>query len=106
MWSDGCMENLPPHISPEAFLIHVFSAKAVRDGKIVRRSLRDIERYIGRDRFVKELHRRGFRAVENAGQMVIFCNREPVRIVRDTVFAGENGSEKPAFPDRNCRQFR
>jgi len=55
---------------------------------------------------VKELHRRGFRAVENAGQMVIFCNREPVRIVRDTVFAGENGSEKPAFPDRNCRQFR
>ena len=60
MWSDGCMENLPPHISPEAFLIHVFSAKAVRDGKIVRRSLRDIERYIGRDRFVKELHRRGF----------------------------------------------
>jgi hypothetical protein len=41
-------------------------------------------------RFVAELHRRGFRAIENAGQMVIFCNNEPVRIVRHTVFAGEN----------------
>jgi hypothetical protein len=100
------MENVPPHTSPEAFLVHVFGAKAVRDGKIVRRSLRDIDRYIGRDRFVAELHRRGFRAIENAGQMVIFCNNEPVRIVRHTVFAGENETEKPAFPGRNCRQFR
>jgi hypothetical protein len=100
------MERLPPHTSPEAFLAHVFGAKAVRDGKIVRRSLRDIERYVGHARFVREVHRRGFRAVENAGQMVIFCNRDPVRIVRATVFAGENGTEKPAFPDRNCRQFR
>lgn len=68
--------------SPEMYLADVFGAKAVRDGKIIRRNLRDIERYVGRDAFIKELNRRGFRAVENAGQMVIFCNREPVRIVR------------------------
>ena len=71
-----------PQTSPEAYLADLFGAKAVRDGKIIRRNLRDIERYVGRDAFVSELHRRGFRAVENAGQMVIFCNREPVRIVR------------------------
>ncbi|QBY02679.1 N-(5'-phosphoribosyl)anthranilate isomerase [Rhodophyticola sp. CCM32] len=76
------MMNLPPHISPEAFLADVFQSKAVRDGKVIRRSLRDIERYIGRPAFVAELKRRGFRAVENAGQMIVFCNQEPVRIVR------------------------
>jgi hypothetical protein len=71
-----------PHTDAEAYLRDVFGAKAVRDGKIIRRNLRDIERYVGRENFVAELHRRGFRAVENAGQMVIFCNAEPVRIVR------------------------
>ena len=71
-----------PQTSPEAYLADLFSAKAVRDGKIIRRNLRDIDRYVGRDAFIAELHRRGFRALENAGQMVIFCNREPVRIVR------------------------
>jgi hypothetical protein len=69
------MENVPPHTSPEAFLAHVFGAKAVRDGKIVRRSLRDIDRYIGRERFVAGGAPARFRAVENAGQMVIFCNQ-------------------------------
>lgn len=71
-----------PHLSAQAYMADVFGAKAARDGKIIRRNLRDIERYVGRETFVLELHRRGFRAVENAGQMVIFCNREPVRIVR------------------------
>ena len=71
-----------PHLSAQAYLSDVFGSKAARDGKIIRRSLRDIERYVGRAAFVTELHRRGYRANENAGQMVIFCNREPVRIVR------------------------
>ncbi len=71
-----------PYDSATAYMADVFGAKAVRDGKIIRRNLRDIDRYVGRDAFVSELNRRGFRAVENAGQMVIFCNREPVRIVR------------------------
>jgi hypothetical protein len=51
-------------------------------GRSIRRSARDIERYIGREAFIEEVHRRGFRAIENAGQIVIFCNREPVRILR------------------------
>jgi len=76
------MENLPPHKSPEAFLADVFGSNLVPDGKIVRRSLRDIERYFGRDEFIHGVYRRGFRAVENAGQIVIFYNAEPVRILR------------------------
>jgi hypothetical protein len=41
-----------------------------------------VDRYIGREAFIDEVYRRGFRAVENAGQIVIFCNQEPVRILR------------------------
>ena len=38
-----------------------------------------IERFAGMDRFMAEIRRRGFQAVENSGQIVIFCNRAPVR---------------------------
>ncbi|HKK86330.1 MAG TPA: hypothetical protein VJ942_12505 [Roseovarius sp.] len=31
------------------------------------------------ERFMREIHRRGFQVAENSGQIVIFCNRAPVR---------------------------
>lgn len=76
------MENQPPNISPEAFLADVFGSRLVRDGKVIRRASRDVERYLGRDAFIEEVYRRGFRAVENAGQIIVFCNAEPVKILR------------------------
>ncbi|MCR9068912.1 MAG: aspartate aminotransferase [Rhodobacteraceae bacterium] len=72
----------PSNSSPEAFLADVFGTRLVRDGKVIRRALRDIERYYGRDAFIEEVYRRGFRAVDNADQIVVFCNQEPVRILR------------------------
>lgn len=60
----------------------MFDAKAARDGRIIRRSLADIDRVVGRDRFEAEIVRRGYHAVENAGQIVIFCNNEPIRLWR------------------------
>ncbi|WP_420556042.1 N-(5'-phosphoribosyl)anthranilate isomerase [Roseovarius sp.] len=68
-------------ITPDAWMADVFRAKAARDGCIIRRRLRDIDRYVGRAAFISELERRGYQAVENAGQLVIFCNREPLRRV-------------------------
>jgi hypothetical protein len=47
----------------------------------LRRSVEDVERLAGHQRFCFEVRRRGFRAVENAGQFVIFCNREAISIV-------------------------
>ena len=73
--------SIPAPLSADAWMSHLFSSKAARDGGVIRRKLRDIERYVGRDDFLKELNRRGFTAVENAGQLVIFCNREPLRRV-------------------------
>ena len=76
------MLRTPAPIRPDDWLLQLFSARSVARGGIVRRQTRDIERIVGRERFLRELDRRGFRAVENAGQTVIFCNRDPVRIVR------------------------
>jgi hypothetical protein len=72
---------MPGPVTPERWLIQIFSARAAAEGGIVRRSVRDVERIVGRRRFEAELSRRGFRAVENAGQYVVFCNRQPIRVV-------------------------
>ena len=70
----------PPTLEPDQWIAHVFSAKAAAKGGVVRRQARDVERIMGWDRFRAELRRRGYRAVVNGGQVVIFCNAEPVRI--------------------------
>lgn len=75
------MTTLPAFLTPDLWLRQTFSARQARDGGVVRRSVRDVERIVGRAAFEAELRRRGFRAVENAGQYVIFCNRAPVRLV-------------------------
>ena len=73
------MSELRKILPPEVYVRNMFTAKAARDGGIVRRSIRDIERVMGRDAFLDEMRRRGFTTVENAGQFVIFCNSERVR---------------------------
>lgn len=72
------MQHRTSPLSAEAWLLDLFSSVSARKGNIVRRKRRDIERVVGLDRFARELERRGYRAVENAGQIVIFCNNEPV----------------------------
>ncbi|MCR8547328.1 N-(5'-phosphoribosyl)anthranilate isomerase [Salipiger sp. P9] len=76
------MRQAPIPISPERWLRHLFSSRAAAEGGVVRRKPRDIDRIVGQERFLAELDRRGFRAVENAGQTVIFCNRDPLRVLR------------------------
>ncbi len=75
------MKDLPDSISPDRWITHLFSAKSAAEGGTVRRKVVDVERLIGRDRFLQEVHRRGFRVVENAGQFIVFCNREPVYLL-------------------------
>ena len=67
--------------TPEIWFRHLFSAQAALDGGVVRRKSRDMERVVGREAFLAEIHRRGFSAVENAGQVIVFCNAEPVRVI-------------------------
>ena len=73
--------TLPVKLSPERWIAQIFSAKAVGQGGIIRRKSCDIDRLIGRERFLDEVALRGFRAIENNGQIVIFCNRAAVRVL-------------------------
>lgn len=76
------MSFMPDHIRPDDWLCRLFSARAAVQGGVVRRNTRDILRIVGWKRFLSELDRRGFRAAENAGQTINFCNRNAVHIVR------------------------
>jgi hypothetical protein len=76
------MKDLPATISPERWLTHLFSARCAAEGGTVRRKVADVERLIGRELFLHEVHRRGFRVVENAGQFIVFCNCDPVYLLR------------------------
>ncbi len=79
--------------TPEMFFATLFDSKAARDGAVIRRKVRDVERLVGRGPFLHELSRRGFTVVENAGQFVVFC-KPPVRCLSransDAEFALEN----------------
>jgi hypothetical protein len=73
------MTRMISPLSTDEWLIHLFSSRAAAMGGVIRRKKRDIERYVGMAEFKAELKRRGFHAVENAGQIVIFCNQDPIR---------------------------
>ena len=75
------MTAMPQYLSADTWLLHLFSSQSAREGGVIRRKIRDIDRYVGRKEFLAEMRRRGFPVVENAGQFVIFCNTEPIRRV-------------------------
>ena len=75
------MSDVKRLIPPEIWMQQVFDAKAARQGGVVRRGRRDIDRTVGWPMFEAELRRRGYHAVENSGQVVIFCNNAPIRVL-------------------------
>lgn len=68
-------------VTPQQFFAEFFGSRAAIRGQIIRRKVLDVERFVGRDLFLAEAARRGFPVVENAGQFVVFCNREPIQRV-------------------------
>jgi len=73
------MRNRNSPLTPEVWLHDLFTSRAVQQGTVIRRKARDIERFVGMERFMREIHPRGFQVAENSGQIIIFCNRAPVR---------------------------
>lgn len=71
---------LPPQ-TPKQWFDHLFTAKSARAGSVVRRKVRDMERWVGRDAFLAEIKRRGFSPFEKVGQVIVFCNAEPGRLI-------------------------
>ena len=75
------MFPIAEHMDADRWVRQLFSSKAARDGGVVRRKVRDVERIVGCLRFEHEVRRRGFRAVQNGQQYVVFCNRESIRLI-------------------------
>ena len=67
------------NLNPERWIDHVFSAKAVEKGGVIRRSVHWVDHEIGKDRFKAEVRGRGFSMIECAGQYVVICSRSPIR---------------------------
>ncbi|MEL7100679.1 MAG: N-(5'-phosphoribosyl)anthranilate isomerase [Pseudomonadota bacterium] len=75
------MQQRPDYLRPQDWLDQIFSSKSAMSGGVVRRKVRDVEDLVGRSLFRDELRKRGYRAVENNGTFVIFCNRAPIRVL-------------------------
>lgn len=60
---------------------HIWS-KTAMDGGVVRRKSSDVARIVGRERFLDEIERRGFRALKNSEQIIVICNTDPIRMLR------------------------
>ena len=71
------MTQLIRMTDPSPWQNQIFSSKS----KIVRRSVLSVEREIGRDALELEVRRRGFHMIEAAGQFIIICDPNPVRLV-------------------------
>ncbi|MEM6758109.1 MAG: N-(5'-phosphoribosyl)anthranilate isomerase [Pseudomonadota bacterium] len=63
----------------DRWLDHMFSAKAVERGGVVRRAVPWVEHEIGRARFIAEVEKRGFHLLECGHQFVVICARGPIR---------------------------
>ena len=75
------MNHAVAPLPPDIWLQQIFASKAARQGGILRRDARDVERTVGRDMFLREIEGPGFHYVENGGQSVVFCNNEQVHVL-------------------------
>ncbi len=75
------MQGFIRHRQQDDWIGQVFSAKAAQRGAVVRRSVAWVEREVGRDAFIAEVRRRGYHMLECAGQFVIICNADEIRVV-------------------------
>ena len=74
------MTDLIPPQSPDQWLYAAFTSTTANAGGVIKRRISDIDRIVGRDRFLGEVRSRGFQAVENGDSLIVFCNAQPVRL--------------------------
>jgi len=67
--------------NPDPWIDQLFSSKAARTGGVVRRSMSWVDREVGRERFMDEVRKRGFRLMRTADQFIVICHRGPIELV-------------------------
>ena len=71
-----------PNVRTVAWLEKLFSVKSAEEGGVVRRSVRSVERDIGREVLAEAARARGFHLVECGGQFIVICNPGLLKVVR------------------------
>lgn len=72
------MRQIPLNMTAERWLLSLFSAKAAREGGVIRRNVQDVDRLVGRNAFIRDVNRRGFQLLRNGSQYIVICNAEPL----------------------------
>lgn len=75
------MQMMTRETQPDYWLNQMFPAKAARKGVLLRRSFAWVDRGVGRERFLRDVRRRGFHLIETADQYIVLCHNGPIRIV-------------------------
>lgn len=70
-----------PATDPEAWIEQAFDNPGVRNRSVFRTSVKAVNTGAGMEMFIREVTERGYRALENAGVIIVFCNRDPVEIL-------------------------
>lgn len=80
--SNTDMPSARPADLPDAehWMELAFTCPTALKGGVIKRSLDEVDRIVGRERFLAEVRRHGFQAIQNRNAIVIFCNGEPVRL--------------------------
>ena len=65
----------------DSFLDRLFDAQSAARGGVVRRSVRSVEREVGREALVEAVRARGFHLVECGDQFIVICNTGLLRVV-------------------------
>ena len=63
------------------WLAQLFNAKKVKKGNIVRRSIKSVDKMVGKEELIVEVKRRGFHLLTVGDQYVLVCNPGNVKIV-------------------------
>lgn len=66
--------------SASVWISQIFSAQAVRNGGVVRRSRSDVQQFASFSMLKAEVLRRGFHLIRTGDQYVILCHKGDMRI--------------------------
>ncbi len=71
----------PPAATLHPWLAQMFSARAVRKGGLIRRSVASVDRECGRAALLAEVRRRRFHLIECGDQFLVICNPGQARVI-------------------------
>jgi hypothetical protein len=70
----------PSAISQSNWIDQIFSAQAVRNGGVVRRSVWDVKKFASFSQLKREVLKKGFHLIRTGDQYVILCHQGDIRI--------------------------